>query len=174
MKTFNRKGDRGETSLLFGKRVSKSHPRCEAYGTLDEANAALGIAKNLPKKEPTKKTKEKIQEELFVIGSELATPKEEMERFKKTMKRVDEGMIKSLEEIIERIEEEINMPKKFIIPGGELSSSFLDLARSIMRRAERRVVALFEEGEVENPFILSYLNRASDLLYCLARYEEAG
>jgi len=171
MKTFNKKGDKGKTSLLFGKRVDKDDPRCEAYGTIDEANSILGVAKNLSKNNLVKKTINKIQEELFTVGAELATPRGFEDRLKK---RVDEEMVRGLEEIIEEIEEKIEMPKSFTIPGGSLSSSFIDLARSTIRRAERRIVSLHKHGEVENPAILSYINRLGDLLYSLARYEERG
>ena len=172
MKTFNKRGDKGETSLLFGQRVSKSDLRCEAYGTIDEAVSALGIARNLVAKGRVKEVILKVQKELFNINAELATKAEDYERLASSFTPVTDEMANGLEEIIDELESEIEVPKSFIIPGSNLGSGWLDLSRAIVRRAERRVVELEENNEVRNGAILQYLNRLADLLFILARYEE--
>jgi len=172
VKTFNKRGDKGETSLLFGQRVSKSDLRCEAYGTIDEAVSALGIARNLVAKGRVKEVILKVQKELFNINAELATKAEDYERLASSFTPVTDEMANGLEEIIDELESEIEVPKSFIIPGSNLGSGWLDLSRAIVRRAERRVVELEENNEVRNGAILQYLNRLADLLFILARYEE--
>ena len=172
MKTFNKKGDKGETSLLFGQRVPKSDLHCEAYGTIDEAISALGIARNLVKKSKAKEIILEVQKELFNVGAELAAKSEEYQRFTSKFKPITDKMAGELEEIIDEIEAEIVMPKAFIIPGSNLASASLDVSRTIIRRAERRVVTLKEKGGITNEAISQYLNRLADLLFILARYEE--
>ena len=172
MKTFNKKGDKGETSLLFGGRVPKSDLRCEAYGTLDEAISSLGVARNHVKKKKTREMILRVQKELFEVNAELATKTEDREKFVTHFKPITEEMAAGLEEIINEIEAEVEMPREFIIPGANLASASLDVSRAIVRRAERRAVILKEKGEIENDAILHYLNRLADLLFMLARYEE--
>ena len=172
MKTFNKKGDKGDTSLLFGRRVPKYDPHCEAYGTIDEAVSSLGIARNFVTKDKVKKIILKVQEELFAVGAELATKPEDYERLASSFKPITKEMANRLEEIIDELEAEIEMPKSFIIPGSNLGSAWLDLSRAIVRRAERRVVMLRDKNEVKNDAILEYLNRLADLLFTLSRYEE--
>ena len=172
MKTFNKKDDMGETSLLFGRRVSKSDLRCEAYGTVDEAVSFLGIARNFATKNKVREIILKVQKELFTLNAEIATKSEDYERFISNFKAVTDKMANELEEIIDEIEAKIEMPKSFIIPGSNLGSASLDVARAIVRRAERRVVTLKEKSEVKNDAILQYLNRLADLLFILARFEE--
>lgn len=172
MKTFNKRGDEGETSLLFGQRVAKSSLRCEAYGTLDEAGASLGIARNVVTKDKTKEIIAKVQKELFVVSAELATKSEDYGRFASRFTPVSDEMTSQLERLIDDLESEIELPKSFIIPGANLGSGWLDLSRTIVRRAERKVVALKENNEISNDAILHYLNRLADLLFILARYEE--
>jgi cob(I)alamin adenosyltransferase len=169
MKLFNKRGDGGETSLLFGGRVPKSDPRTETYGTLDEAVSALGLGRALAARERVKEIVLDLQKELFVVGAELATREEDMERL---TDRVDQASVDRLQELIEEIEGEIELPREFIIPGANPSSSALDLARTIIRRGERRAVALREQGILSNPEVLRYLNRLADLVFVLARYEE--
>jgi cob(I)alamin adenosyltransferase len=171
MKTFNKRGDKGETSLLYGGRVLKSELRCEAYGTIDEAVSALGLARNLVRKEKVKEIIFKIQQELFTVAAELAT--EEYDKFLSHFKPVTEEMVNGLEKIINEVEAEIEMPKAFIIPGSSPGTAALDLARAIVRRAERRTITLKEKGKLRNEILLQYLNRLADLLFALARYEEA-
>ncbi len=171
MKTFNKRGDKGETSLLLGGRVSKSDLRCEAYGTIDEAVSALGVARNFVTREKVKQIILEVQKELFIVGAELAVRPEEYDKFVSKFKPVSEEMVNRLEGMISDIEAEIEMPKAFVIPGANLGSASLDLSRSIVRRAERRVAQLKSENEIKNDAILSYLNRLADLLFTLSRYE---
>jgi len=173
VKTFNKKGDRGETSLLFGRRVSKSDLRCEAYGTIDEAISALGIARNLITKNKVKDIIFKVQRELFAINTELATKPEDYEKLTLSFTPVTDKMVKGLEDIIVELEAETEMPKSFIIPGSKnLGGAWIDLSRAIIRRAERRVVELKKQNKIKNEALLRYLNRLADLLFALARYEE--
>ncbi|MBI4286048.1 MAG: cob(I)yrinic acid a,c-diamide adenosyltransferase [Chloroflexi bacterium] len=174
MKTFGKKGDKGETSLLFGQRVSKCDPRCEAYGTIDEAVSSLGMARNLVKKDKTRDAILKVQKALFMVSAELATKCEDYEKFISRFQPVTTAMANDLERLIVEIEGEVEMPEAFIVPGASLASASLDMARTILRRAERRACALKDMGELRNEAILQYLNRAADLLFTLARYEEAG
>ena len=173
MKTFNKRGDKGETSLLFGQRVSKCDLRCEAYGTIDEVVLSLGIARNLVSKDKVKEVILKIQKELFNVSAELATKPEDYERFASRFTPVTGEAAGELEGIVGELESEIKLPKSFVIPGSNLGSGWLDLSRAIVRRAERRVVELKENNELKNDVILQYLNRLADLLFILARYEEA-
>jgi cob(I)alamin adenosyltransferase len=172
MKTFNKKGDSGETSLLSGCRVPKDSLRCEAYGTIDEAVSCLGIARNATTKKKTKEIIFKVQQELFRVGSELALRPEDAEKFKTQITPVTVEIANQLEELINCLESEVQLPRSFIIPGATAGSAALDLARSIIRRAERRVVTLTRNKEINNPAISSYLNRLADLLFILARWEE--
>ncbi len=173
MKTFNKRGDRGETSLLYGQRRPKSDPHCEAYGTIDEAVSALGLARTLSQKKRVQDILFGVQKDLFSLGAELATPIQRYPDFAQKHEVVSEKMVERLEEIIEALEEELEMPQAFIIPGACVSSAALDLARTIIRRAERRVVSLKEAGLMPNEEVLKYLNRLADLVFTLARYEEA-
>ena len=171
MKTFNKKGDTGETSLLFGDRVAKSDPRCEAYGTIDEAVSFLGLARCFCRPE-IKDIVLSWQQELFTVGAELATPAEHYAKLVKKRKTVTPEMVQRLETLINEFEAKAKMPDAFVIPGGASpGSAALDVARTIIRRAERRVVALKEAGLVKNDEVLKYLNRLADLIFTLARYE---
>lgn len=169
MKLFNKKGDEGETSLLFGGRVPKSDPRTETYGILDEAVSALGLGRALAEKERVKEIVLELQKELFVVGAELATQDENLERL---TDRIDEAKVDKLQGLIEELEGQIELPKAFIIPGADPASAALDLARTTIRRGERRAVGLREQGILKNSEILRYLNRLADLVFVLARLEE--
>lgn len=171
MKLFNKKGDGGFTSLMYGSRVSKSDPRPEAYGTLDEANSTLGFAKTLSRNEKHKEIIHKIQEDLFVVGGELATNSEDCGKLKK---RIGEDDVKELQDLIEELETGVKLPDSFIIPGSSTVSAVLDMARTIVRRGERRVARLKEENLLVNDVILAYLNRTADLLFILARHEDTA
>lgn len=173
MRTFNKRGDRGETSLLFGRRVLKNDLHCEAYGAIDEAVSALGIARNVVTKDRVKEIILKIQKELFTVNAELAVKAEDYEKFASTFTPVNARMSKSLEDLIDELESKIEMPKSFIIPGITPGSAWLDLSRAMLRRSERWVVTLRESGELKNEAVLQYLNRVADLLFTLARYEES-
>ena len=172
MKTFNKRGDRGETSLLYGGRVAKSNPRCEAYGTIDEAVSLLGLARALTKKEQVSHILYGIQQDLFIVGSELAVAADEYLKLKAKHRVVTAEMVDRLERLIDDLEQKVEIPKSFVIPGNCPSSAVLDVARTVIRRAERRVVALKQENMVPNQRVLAYLNRLADLVFALARYEE--
>ena len=172
MKTFNKRGDKGETSLLYGVRVAKSNPHCEAYGTIDEANSALGLARALSHKPRVKDILLSVQRDLFILGAELATPLERYHDFAQKHQVVTNSMAERLERLIEELEGKMEMPKEFIIPGSTTSSAALDLARTMIRRAERRVISLKQGGLLANEEVPKYLNRLADLIFTLARYEE--
>jgi cob(I)alamin adenosyltransferase len=171
VKTFNKKGDSGETSLLYGSRVPKSDVRCEAYGTIDEAVSLVGLAKNfcLP---DIKDILSSVQHDLFTVGAEIATPQERLSQLAARGTVVKPGMVQRLENLIDDFEAKVDMPRSFIIPGACVSSAALDVARTVVRRAERRAVALKESGQLGNEELLKYLNRLADLIFTLARYEE--
>jgi len=173
MKTFNKKGDSGETSLLYGDRVAKSDARCEAYGTIDEVVSTLGLARQFCQPE-VKLIVFEIQKELFVVGAELATPAEHYEKLAAKGNVVTVEMTQRLENWINEFEAKVKMPDAFVIPGGRgAGSAALDMARAIIRRAERRIVSLKQSGVAVNDEVLKYINRLADLLFTLARYQEA-
>jgi len=171
MKTFNKKGDKGETSLLHGVRVQKSDPHCEAYGTVDEAVSALGLARALSSKKNVQDIIFNLQQELFTVGAELATPIEHYAAFAEKHTVISESMVDRLEGLIDELEQNLEMPKAFIIPGDTPASAAIDVARSIVRRAERRIVSLRDARLVKNEELTRYVNRMADLLFTLARYE---
>ena len=173
MRTFNKRGDSGETSLLYGSRVPKDDPHCEAYGTIDEAVSALGLARALVKKERVRDIVYSIQQELFTVGSELATVADQYHKLAAKHWVVTEDMVDRLETTIDELEKAIEMPKVFIIPGASPGAAALDIARTIVRRAERRAVALKGQNMLPNERVLHYLNRLADLVFTLARYEES-
>lgn len=173
LKTFNERGDLGETSLLYSQRISKANLRCEFYGTIDEAVSALGLARSFSKKKITQGILLNIQKELFIPAAELAVPMEHYTEYSVRGPIVTEEMSEHLTRMIEDLEDKINMPKEFIIPGSSTASAAIDLARAIVRRAERRATQLKEEKILPNDKILKYLNRLADLLFALARYEES-
>jgi cob(I)alamin adenosyltransferase len=167
-------GDQGETGLLYGGRVSKDDLHTEAYGSLDEAISALGLARAL---EPDQSRAERfleLQRELFVVGAELATGFGHRGDLEKHFATVTGEMTEALHTEIRDLEARVQLPKSFVIPGGSTSSAAVDLARTFVRRAERRAVTLQRAGELENPEVIRYLNRCSDLLFMLARDAERG
>jgi cob(I)alamin adenosyltransferase len=171
MKVYTRTGDDGSTGLLYGGRISKDSLRVEAYGATDEAVAALGLAR-ASVATPLSETILLIQRELFVVGAELATAPENARKLdaKKGTKVTDE-MVTALEELIDQATATSEQPKEFVIPGNSAGSAALDLARAIVRRAERRVTSLISQQEVD-PVVGRYLNRLADALFVLARVEE--
>lgn len=173
MRISTKKGDQGETSLLYGGRVPKSDPRTEAYGSIDEAVSALGLARALVNNGQVRDIVYHIQKGLFVVGAELATSPEQYHRLKDGYTRVTEEMVRRLEEWIEGFEGRMGPARDFITPGATAGGGALDLARAVVRRAERRAVALREQGMLTNEAVLKYLNRLSDLIWLLARWEEA-
>ena len=171
-KVYTKYGDKGETSLLYGGRVSKNSVHTEAYGSTDEAVSAMGLGRSLSEDQKVKDILRDLQRELFTIAAELATDPDKYELFHQHFKPVTQDMVDNLETIIDSLEEEFTMPQVFVLPGGSPASSAIDMGRTIIRTAERRVVALAEAGQLTNELILTYLNRLGDLLFVLARYED--
>jgi cob(I)alamin adenosyltransferase len=178
------RGDDGTTGLLYGgARIAKDDLRVEAYGTVDEAIAALGLARaNVATKRrlgtlvlPLGGLGDLIlrfQRELFVVGAELATNPEAWARLEDGRTRVSAAMVSAVEEILVELERQIEMPREFVVAGETPTSAALELARTILRRAERRAVALDRDGLVPGPNLIPYLNRLADLLWVLARAAE--
>jgi len=171
-RVYTKFGDKGETSLLYGGRVSKNNPHTEAYGITDEAVSTLGLARSLTEDQRVKDIVRDLQRDLFTIAAELATDPDKYELFQQHFKPVTETMVEDLEHTIDSLEEEFQMPTVFVLPGGTSASSALDMSRTSIRTAERRVVALSEIGGLTNPLIINYLNRLGDLLFVLARYHD--
>lgn len=171
-RVYTKFGDKGETSLLYGGRVSKNSPHTEAYGITDEAVSSLGLARSLTDDQRVKDIVRDLQRDLFTIAAELATDPDKYELFQQHFKPVTEVMVEDLENTIDSLEEEFQMPALFVLPGGTPASSALDMSRTSIRTAERRVVALSELGGLTNPLIINYLNRLGDLLFVLARYHD--
>jgi cob(I)alamin adenosyltransferase len=170
-KIYTKKGDDGTTSLWYGGRVSKSDRRTEAYGSVDEAVSALGVARSLcgAGQEEVAAELLRLQGELFVAGAELATAPDAGDRLEGGVSRITDGMVDELESLIDNHMEQVELAPKFVIPGGTPLSAQLDLARSVLRRAERRTVELKQSDGLASDAVLRYLNRASDLVYALAR-----
>jgi cob(I)alamin adenosyltransferase len=178
------KGDDGTTGLLFGgERIAKDDPRTEAYGTVDEAVAALGVARaNLGVKRRIGTLPAglgglaplilRFQRELFVVGAELATNPDAWDRLEDGRTRVSATMVADVERDLVELEKHVEMPREFVVPGETPTSAALELARTILRRAERRAVALQRDGLVPGPNLVPYLNRLADLVWVLARAAE--
>ena len=167
MKIYTRTGDKGDTGLFGGGRVPKSHPRVEAYGDVDELNACIGLARAIEMMPRIDEVLVPLQRDLFAIGALLATP--DRDKMKKQLDKasIDERRIAELEHAIDEGDRELEPLKSFIIPGGTPKAAALHVARTVCRRAERRVIAL--QGEEIPDIVVVYLNRLSDLLFTLAR-----
>jgi cob(I)alamin adenosyltransferase len=163
-------GDTGYTGLLGEQRVPKYHPLPEAFGAVDEATSALGMARAAADDPTVQETILRMQQDLYVLMAELATPPEHRAA---VGMRVTPEQVTWLDGLEARLKQEIEIPNKFIIPGDSVVGAALDLARTIIRRSERQVARLTHEGAVENPDVLRYLNRLSDAVFILARYVEA-
>ena len=161
-KVYTRAGDGGQTSLVGGRRVSKASLRVDAYGDVDELSSVIGLARAAMNDQELDQTLGLIQNDLFTLGADLASPSEV------DVPRIDESFIKKLESLADRFLKELEPLKEFILPGGSRGGAALHLARTVARRAERRAVAL-SEAEKLNPATIAYLNRLSDLLFILAR-----
>jgi cob(I)alamin adenosyltransferase len=173
VKIYTRKGDDGSTGLWYGGRVPKSGGRPEAYGAVDEAGSALGLCRAAAVgDEELPADIQRLQNELFVAGAELATAPEAAGRLEQGVSKVTPAMVDALEEVIDRYMERVDLPPKFVIPGGTELSARLDVARAAVRRAERRVVDLKLAGDLPDETVLRYLNRASDAVYAMARYAD--
>lgn len=166
MKIYTKTGDEGQTSLFGGERVSKDHLRIQAYGSIDECNAVLGLAQNSNSSSILKSLLQQIQNQLFVVGADLASP--ESTSNQQVVKGKD---VQFLESNIDILENSLEPLKTFILPGGTQTASFLHLARTICRRAERHVVSLKNlEENADFSLVLKYLNRLSDLLFVASRF----
>lgn len=178
------RGDDGTTGLLYGgPRIRKDDPRTEAYGTVDEAVAALGLARAElglkrqygtlnPGLSSVEELILRLQRELFVVGAELATTPGAVDRLEDGTTRVSAGMVDALTGLVVDLERRIEMPREFVIPGESRTSAALELARTIIRRAERRAVSLQADGVLGGEHLLPYLNRLADLVWILARVAE--
>lgn len=171
---YTKKGDDGTTSLWYGGRVPKSDARTEAYGALDEAASQLGAARSLCGAAEAELAADilRLQDDLFIAGAELATAPEAAERLTDGVSRVTAGMAAELERAIDRYMDRVELPPKFVIPGGTRLSAQLDVARAVIRRAERRTVALAQEDGLASEELLRFLNRASDAAYAMARFAD--
>jgi cob(I)alamin adenosyltransferase len=173
MSIVTKTGDQGTTGLMYNRRVPKCSPRIEAYGAVDELNAALGLARVTATHEFTRDALAAIQKDLITLMGELATSLEDLPRYLKDgFSLVDPKLTASLEEKVMQVESQGLTFKDWVIPGANLHSSALDVARTVCRRAERRVCELHQSGELQNAEPMVYLNRLSDLLWLMARWEE--
>jgi cob(I)alamin adenosyltransferase len=181
VRIYTKKGDDGTTGLLFGgDRVSKADPRTDAYGTVDEAVSALGLARAAIGT-VTDRTEARLaelslrlQRELFVVGAEIATHVDRRDRLAEDVSRVTAAMVQALEGEIDELEGMVEQPKEFVVPGESMAGAALDLARTTVRRAERRCVALAGDGGLPDSLVLPYLNRLADLLFVMARAADGG
>jgi cob(I)alamin adenosyltransferase len=181
VKIYTKKGDAGDTGLLFGgPRVGKSSPRVEAAGAVDEAVAALGLARAAigARTDRTEARLDtlivRLQRELFVVGAEIATHKIRRARLTDGVSRVTPDMVSALEREIDTLTDAYPMPAEFILPGESMTGAALDLARSMTRRAERRAVAVAATGGLPDSSVVPYLNRLADLLFVMARAADGG
>jgi cob(I)alamin adenosyltransferase len=176
VRIYTRTGDDGTTGLFYGGRVSKSDPAPEAYGSVDEAVAALGVARAAADgtHAPAADLLLRLQRELFVVGADLATNPEQRDRLKPGESLVTAGMVSALEAAIDERVAQSPLPGYFVVPGANPVSAAVDLARTAVRRAERRAVELREDGGTVTDEVLRYLNRLSDLLFVLARWLAGG
>jgi cob(I)alamin adenosyltransferase len=166
MKIYTRTGDRGDTGLYGGERVAKNDQRVQAYGTIDEANSAIGLARSLLREPDIDEALAEVQNALFDVGADLATPAGARQREQLTLISAED--VGWLEQVIDHFWQELEPLSSFILPGGDAAAAALHLARSVVRRGEREVTALAEEVEI-GADLRSYLNRLSDLLFTLAR-----
>jgi cob(I)alamin adenosyltransferase len=165
---YTRKGDRGDTALASGTRVAKDSPRVEAYGAVDELNAQIGVVLATGVCERLAATLASVQNRLFDLGADLATPASDNPQFE--VPRIEARHVEALEELIDELNEAVGPLENFILPGGSPGAAALHLARTICRRAERRLTTLQREGDV-NEQAMAYLNRLSDALFVMSRLE---
>lgn len=174
MKLYTRRGDDGTTGLLFGGRTSKADARTDAYGGVDTAISAMGMARALSSDERIKRILLRCQHDMFTVATEVATDPEHYDLLVERFSPVTARMVERLERWIDAIRAEVELPSSFIVPGASPASGAIDLARSLVRDAERCIVALCEREPPRNPNVLRYVNRLSDLLFILARLEDKG
>jgi cob(I)alamin adenosyltransferase len=173
VRIYTKKGDDGTTGLLYGGRIPKDDVRAAVYGTLDEVVSVLGLARAAGVSGRVEEVVVRIQRELFVVGAEIATAEQNRGKLEPGISKVTPDMTERAEADIDALTAEHPLPQEFVLPGETASSAALDLARSVARRAERQVVSLDRAGLMGDTDILRYVNRLSDLLFVLARYEEA-
>ncbi len=171
-KVTTRRGDQGYTGLLGSERVPKYDPRVEALGLLDESTSALGLARASATDERVRALILGWQQMLYRLMAEVAATPDTADKLQ--VARISQSDVAALEQTTEDLKREVDISNRFIIPGETLSGATLDLARTIVRRAERHVARMVHAGDVANPEILRYLNRLSDTLFVLARYVEGG
>jgi cob(I)alamin adenosyltransferase len=175
VKVYTKKGDDGSTGLLYGGRVSKDDLRTEAYGTTDEAVSALALARAVLTGEPEwHDAVLRVQRELFVVGAQLATHVDHWPQLKPGVSMLEPDAVTRLEAEIDSLTERFPLPQEFTVPGGSPAAAAIDLARTVVRRAERHVVRMHREGLLPDDVPLRYLNRLSDYLFVLARAVEGG
>ena len=174
VRIYTKTGDDGSTGLLYGGRISKSDPPAEAYGSADEAVAALGLARALATDPDVREVILRLQRELFVVGADLATNPDQRHKLQPGISLVTEDMIGKLEALIDELVAASPLPGEFIVPGANAVSAALDVARAAVRRAERAAVGMREAGGTVSGEVLRYLNRLSDLLFVLARWQAGG
>src|SRR5579883_2299499 len=175
MRIYTKTGDDGTTGLLYGGRLPKDDARTEAYGGTDEAVAAIGLARSLGAEAGgLADLLLDLQRQLFVVGAELATAPENAAKLKPGRSKVTEEMVTALEREIDRMLAVAPLPDYFVLPGSCSTSAAIDLARAVVRRAERATVGLHRSGDLADPVVLRFLNRLSDLLFVAARYEESA
>ncbi len=173
MSIATRTGDSGSTGLMYNRRVSKSHPRVEAYGTVDELNSTLGLARAHSEASFITAKILPIQKDLVILMGELATAVEDLPRYENDgFHRVAPSMTQQLDRWVEELESQNVTFKGWATPGATVGAAAFDVARTVCRRAERRVVDLQLAGQLENPEIIIYLNRLADLLWLIARWIE--
>jgi cob(I)alamin adenosyltransferase len=174
VKIYTKKGDDGTTSLWYGGRIPKSHPRTETYGAIDEACSALGLARAAcgSGDEEIAASILRLQDDLFVAGAELATAPEAAERLQDGISRITAEMVDEIDGEIDRYMDRVELPPKFVIPGGTELSARLDFARAVLRRAERRLTELAAAEDLGETETGRFINRSSDLIYAMARYTD--
>jgi cob(I)alamin adenosyltransferase len=172
-KIYTRKGDDGTTGLLFGGRVGKDSPGPDAYGAVDEAVSALGLARaEVERGSELDQLVIRLQRELFVVGAELATAPDKRARLEPGVSCTTVEMVEALEPLIDDITTRYQPPTEFVLPGENRVAAALDLARTVVRRAERNAVAAARDGWLGDSQVVPYLNRLADLVYTLARWQE--
>ena len=172
MKIYTKSGDQGETGLFFGGRVPKSDARCEAYGEADSVVSFMGLARALCLDKDNKELLLHIQNRMFSVGAEQATLQENYEKLTDYYHTIDSEMVTELEKYIDKLSASVDLPPDFIVAGASPGSAALDVARTGVRTLERRLVALDSNSMLVNGEILIFVNRLSDLLFMMARYED--
>lgn len=174
MSIVTKTGDRGTTGLMYNRRVSKCDPRVEAYGSVDELNAALGLARAAAKREFIRRNLLLIQRDLVTLMGELATHVDDLDRYVRDgFNLTTSELTARLDALVKRVETEVALPKDWVMPGMTIDAAALDFARTVCRRAERHLCQLDGQNQLRNPEMIVYLNRLSDLLWLLARWVES-